>query len=183
MSRSYVLTEMSLSPDEKCERKIKKFNGTPRQDLPVQEQVQLYRYFCSSLEKYVRKGSKRAEKALPDVQTRLGIVLANTSDSLSSQEAIDCLREAIRLISANTRKGNHKAIKNLPLAQNKLAVTIVNSTRGLPEDIPLLREALALFRDSADAGLIIAKDNMLIVQDRLEKILEKLPKDSVPTDE
>jgi hypothetical protein len=181
-SKSYILHEVPLSPDEKSRKKIKEFNGTPRQDLPFQEQVLLYRDFCSSLEKYFNKGSKLAEKALPDAQTRLGLVLANTSDSLPAKEAIDCLKESILLIAANAKKGNQKAIKNLPLAQNKLAVTLVNSIQGLPEDIPLLREALDLLAHSAHAGLLIAKDNIPIVQDRMEKILEKLPKGSAFTD-
>lgn len=177
-SKNYILHEVSLSPDEKCKKKIEKFNKTPRQDLPFQEQILLYRDFCFSLEKYFKEGSKLAEEALPDAQTRLGLVLANTSDSLSTEEAIDRLKESILLISANAIKGNQKAIKNLPLARNKLAVKLVNSVRGLPEDIPLLREALELLTQSANAGLIIAKENITILQCRLEKIQENLPKDT-----
>lgn len=113
--------KVSLSPDEKCENKIREFNEIYLASLPFSEQIQCLCNLLFSLHKYQIQDSKLAAEQLPVVQNNLGVVLVHSTQNLPGKEIIDRLKESIRLFAISASAGNQGAKENLPIVQNKLA--------------------------------------------------------------
>lgn len=170
-----------LLPDEKCQKKIRKFNKILQQNLSFQEQIQPHRDFYSALQKYYEKGSKIAEEELPIIQYNLALSLAKSS--VESPQEIPHLEEALGLIINSANAGLQKAKEILPGVQNNLGVAFADSAEGSPQEISLLKKALDLVTASANAGFPKAKKNLPVIQIKLGIALansaERSPEDNL----
>lgn len=156
-----------ISPDERCENKTRSFDQTFLSSLSFPEKIQLLHKFFFSLLKYQKEGSKLAIEKIPGIQMYLGRVFVKSTKTLSTKEAIDPLREAVRIFAHAARAGYPTATANLHDAQHKLACALANSAQGSVKEISLLREAVELLTKNTNAGCQLAKKNLFIVQNNL----------------
>lgn len=164
----------TLSPDERCQNKINKFNETL---LPLEEKIPLCRRLYSSLQKYKEEGSSLAIDSIPVLQNLLGHGLMILSEeSKENEDPTGLLREAIQLFENSLELGNSSisVIDNFLTAHIALEMRLATSSEGPAAAIPHLRDALYFATLYSENDLPIENDYLPGIQSALGCSLSKL---------
>jgi hypothetical protein len=171
------VTVIKLSLDERCTKRISKFNLSFENIPPdqLQEKVNLYRTLYVHILKH-KDDSPTAKRHIPLIQNQMGCALAQLADSIDVSAKLSLLEEAFNLCDESVKagyeeaKGNRSAIR----VERGAVQVLLSDTLELSQKIPLFREVMNVFTEEKALGTVQAVRNIPGLQVRLAVALASL---------